>query len=167
VTTIRSAKYAWSNAERRIFNYLNEKIGLVEGINFFIADEIKGANKPDHLKMLSFYLSGNGELVRINPKVRPCASRRMAGKLDGYFTVRREAQELTGLILDHIPTGQNDAGVFEIEGVQSFTPVSEPVLTRDVIILLDDIESDKGGEIQCWHLDWDFEAVFTNTDQIQ
>jgi hypothetical protein len=169
MSDVKTAKYAWSNAERRVFNYLNQTLGLIEGLSFYIADEIKGAINTDNLKMLSFELSGNGETIRISPTVRPCPTRKMAGKLTGYFTKRKDAQELTGMILDVVPCGQNKDGTSPegLDGIQIFTPVSEPVIASTVIPVLDDIEGTRGGEIQCWQLDWEFECVFNNTEQLQ
>jgi hypothetical protein len=157
-----TAQYAWANAERRIFNKLNEKVGLIEGISFFVADEIKGANDVTNLRLLSFEISGQQEVIQIAANQRPVASRAMAARLTGFFTERLIAQEICGIIEDIIPI---DPG--EIEGIQRFTKNGEPTLTRDVIPILDEAAVTQGGELQVWRLDWDFYCVFSNTERMQ
>lgn len=163
-----SAQFAWENAERRIFDYLNSKLGLIEGLTFFIADEIKGANDTDNLKILSFELSGNGEVIQIQGSQRPTSSWRMAGKLTGFFTSRQVAQETCGLIMDNIPVDKKKGSSteWEIEGVQRFTQVSMPIISREVIPVLDDAEGSTGGQMLAWRLDWDFDCVFFNTERM-
>ena len=154
------AEFAWESAERRCFEYLLSKLGDLEGVQGFLGELPRAALKQSELNMWFFEISGGGEVVRINPDQRPYNCWRQDAAVKGIFTELSLAQRVAGRLRDILPAGPTD----QITGVERLDFTAQPILTRDIVELENDLES--GGHIRVWRLEYGMDVTYHNEAQI-
>lgn len=143
--------YAWANAERRIYDYLVEKLGGEDGVTCYLEEYSKHA--PPAGEMWTFHIQGGGpgQLV-------PQPFFEMNAEWRGFYLKRSAAQQAWGRLLAVLPIAN---GV--VEGVIHVRFAGGPELERGTMTANQD-GTDVGGEIRGWQVSVPLTVNFQPTE---
>lgn len=161
-----TAEFAWESAERRCFNYLNQKLGTIPDVQGFIGSFPKDINATSNLVLWTWEINGGGQIVQIAGNQVPSASWHMGARIRGLFTERQTAQEFCGRIKDIVPYDYKTSPLSPLmENIMRFYIVDTPSLEQDVMPIQDDTTGE-GGDYPIWRLEWNFSVAFTNSERL-
>ena len=164
-----TARHAWQNAERRVFEWLKTQLEAIEDAEAFLGElpdqfpGIDGGGKTFRVWM--FKLDEESEVVAIQPSAKPGGAWRMDGEWRGLFYSRTEAQDAAGILRDKLPLRGADGGLPEGVGAINRRPGLK--IQRATVELAPDAAGSKLGPVRVWEVVQPLDVVFSNSDQAE
>lgn len=144
-------KFAWQNAERRIFDYLATSLAGQDGVTAFLEEYSKLA--PTTGEMWTFNISGGGD-----GQLVPQPFYQFNAEWKGFYLKRVKAQQAWGLLLGVLPISD---GV--LPGVVHVRFSGAPTIERAIMNANPDATS-PAGEIRGWSITVPLTVNFVNSE---
>ena len=155
--------------ERRLFDYLLDKIGGEEGVDAFIGRfnrrlKVTDQQAPDDSedRMWALRMSGDGDRTSVHVRADQAPNNcwAMGVQFIGLSTSRKFLQRMAGIILTATPASADTDD--KLINVQSFRWTGMPTFEE---IELDRETGREGGAIEAWRLEVQMDCVFNNVEQ--
>lgn len=144
--------YAWQNAERRVYDYLVNKLGANDGTTAFLEEYGKFAPEAEFWK---FQISGPGDGQMV-----PVPFWSFDAEFEGVYKSRSSAQQAWGRLA--VALGDLvQPGV--LEGVISVRYGQKPNIER-VVMKANQDEAATGGEVRRWRITVPMVVDFVNSE---
>jgi len=158
------ATESWINAERRCFEYLQEKLEGEEDVTAFGPPDYEiprtvNSNSVEDCQMWTFRIEGPppvGEDEIYAKATNHPGAWNFGGVIEAVFLSRERSQRFAMLIRDCLPLNSGT-----VTGIVFMQYSGKPTLDRDVLYLKSDLSA--GGEIRVWKVHQPMVVVFSNT----